>query len=63
MLSAVPLVEVSGMKFADILNKGKGSHKLWKSQKTWKITKKSSMHGKIMEFEKPWIIMENPGIL
>ena len=27
-----------------------GSHKLWK---TWKITKKSSMHGKIMELEKP----------
>ena len=26
-----------------------GSHKLWK---TWKIMKKSSMHGKIMEFEK-----------
>ena len=29
-----------------------GSHKLWKSWKTWKITIKSSMHGKIMEFEK-----------
>ena len=29
-----------------------GSHKLWKSWKTWKITKISSMHGKIMEFEK-----------
>ena len=26
-----------------------GSHKLWKS---WKITEKSSLHGKIMEFEK-----------
>ena len=26
-----------------------GSHELWKS---WKIQKKSSMHGKIMEFEK-----------
>ena len=26
------------------------THKLWKS---WKITKKSSMHGKIMESEKP----------
>ena len=26
-----------------------GSHEHWK---TWKITKKSSMHGKIMEFEK-----------
>ena len=26
-----------------------GSHKLWKSKK---ITKNSSMHGKIMEFEK-----------
>ena len=29
-----------------------GSHKFWKSWKTWKITNKSSMHGKIMEFEK-----------
>ena len=29
-----------------------GSHKLWKSWKTWKITKNSSMHGKVMEFEK-----------
>ena len=29
-----------------------GSHKLWTSWKTWKITKKSSMHGKVMEFEK-----------
>ena len=35
-----------------------GSHKLWKSWKTWKIPQKSSMHGKIMEFEKTWIIME-----
>ena len=35
-----------------------GSHKLWKSWKTWKITIKSSMHGKIMEFEKTWITME-----
>ena len=26
---------------------GQGSHKLWK---TWKIPKKNSMHGKIMEF-------------
>ena len=30
-----------------------GSHKLWKSWKNWKVTKKSSMHGKIIEFEKP----------
>ena len=29
-----------------------GSHKLWKSWKAWKITKKNSMHEKIMEFEK-----------
>ena len=29
-----------------------GSRKLWKSWKTRKITKKTSMHGKIMEFEK-----------
>ena len=29
-----------------------GSHKLWKSWNTWKITKKSSIHGKVMEFEK-----------
>ena len=29
-----------------------GSHKLRKSGKTWKITKKSSKHVKIMEFEK-----------
>ena len=29
-----------------------GSHKVWKSWKTWKTTEKSSMHGKIMEFEK-----------
>ena len=28
---------------------GQGSHEHWK---TWKITKKSSMDGKIMEFEK-----------
>ena len=35
-----------------------GSHKLLKSWKTWKIAKKSSMHGKIMEFEKSLIIME-----
>ena len=35
-----------------------GSHKLWKSWKTWKFTKKSSMHGKVMEFEKNSIIME-----
>ena len=37
---------------------GQGSHKLWKSCKTRKITKKSSMDGKIMEFEK---IMNNHG--
>ena len=30
----------------------RGSHKLWKSWKTWKITIKSTMHGKIIEFEK-----------
>ena len=29
------------------------SHKLGKSWKTFKITKKSFMHGKIMEFDKP----------
>ena len=29
-----------------------GSHELWKSWKTWKITQKSSMHGKIMKFDK-----------
>ena len=30
-----------------------GSHKLWKSSwKTWKITKKKPMQGKVMEFEK-----------
>ena len=32
-------------------NISQGSHKLWKSFKTWKITKKSSMHGKIMELK------------
>ena len=36
-------------KYHVILMLLQGSHKLWKS---WKITKKSSMHGKIMEFEK-----------
>ena len=34
------------------INSVQGSHKLWKSWKTWKITQKSSMHGKIVEFEK-----------
>ena len=29
-----------------------GSHKLCKSWKSWKITLKRSMHGKIMEFDK-----------
>ena len=32
-----------------LINIIQGSHKLWKS---WNITKKSSMHEKIMEFEK-----------
>ena len=38
-----------------------GSHKLWKSWRTWKITKISSMHEKILEFEKKKVkmIMEN----
>ena len=35
-----------------MLYPGQGSHKLWKSWKTWKVNKKSSMRGKIMEFEK-----------
>ena len=30
---------------------GQGSHEHWKTWKTWKSTNKSSMHGKIMEFE------------
>ena len=34
------------------------SHKLWKSGKTWKITKKSSLLGKIIEFEKTWLFMD-----
>ena len=34
------------------LRNTQGFHKIWKSWKTEKITKKSSMHGKIMEFEK-----------
>ena len=38
-----------------ITNYIQGSHEHWK---TWKITKKSSMHGKIMEFEKK---LKNPG--
>ena len=33
-------------------NMYQGSHELWKSWKTWKITQKSSMHGNIMRFEK-----------
>ena len=33
----------------DVWSCFQGSHEHWK---TWKITKKSSMHGKIMEFEK-----------
>ena len=31
-----------------LIYRSKSSHKLWKS---WKITRKKSMHGKIMEFE------------
>ena len=36
------------MRFWYLLYIYQGSHKLWKS---WKIRKKSSMHGKVMEFE------------
>ena len=35
------------------LEQRSGSHKLLKSWKSLKITQKSSMHGKIMDFEKP----------
>ena len=41
-----------------------GSHKLWKSWKTCKITKKSSMHGKIHGiWEKTEYSWKNHGIL
>ena len=38
-----------------VTRKLQGFRKFWK---TWKIKKKRSKHGKIMEFEKTWIIME-----
>ena len=53
-----PYVLTLGPKITNSAYKIQGSHKLWKLWKTWKITQKSSLHGKILEFEKNRIIME-----
>ena len=45
----IPPDPLAGSLCIVMVCKDQGSHKLWKS---WKITKKSSMHGKIMEFDK-----------